>query len=201
MIISTLQMVTLRLKPQGKMNYRQFHRLVINCSLVLTCYLWMANGFILGGVSASWFHIPEGTKWEMTHAFTIPLSTLTEITVNVPLTYTFNSTASEERSLSDEQLDIFSTIEDTLQSVGLDGKSCLLRAICEINENPYRDFTLIGEVIMLLLRPRHRVESRGFLYDYYKAEDVGRRRGKCWQTYYKCPLSIKYFLASLRYKG
>lgn len=34
---------------------------------------------------------------------------------------------------------------------GVDGKACLLRAVCEVAESPLRDDGLLGEVLNILL--------------------------------------------------
>lgn len=34
---------------------------------------------------------------------------------------------------------------------GVDGKACLLRAVCEVAESPLRDDGLLGEVLNIIL--------------------------------------------------
>ena len=43
-------------------------------------------------------------------------------------------------------------MEGILQATGIDGKSCLLRTICEMQSNPIGEFTVVGEIITILLR-------------------------------------------------
>jgi len=40
-------------------------------------------------------------------------------------------------------------VEDLLTSFGMDGKACLLRAICEVHGQSLHHFGLIGEIVKL----------------------------------------------------
>ena len=42
-------------------------------------------------------------------------------------------------------------MEDFLFTFGLDGKGCLLRAICEMHESPLLGYGLVGELINIFL--------------------------------------------------
>ena len=42
-------------------------------------------------------------------------------------------------------------VEDFLFTFGLDGKGCLLRAICEMHESPLLGYGLVGEIINVFL--------------------------------------------------
>lgn len=44
---------------------------------------------------------------------------------------------------------LYSTAEDMISTLGLDGKACLLRAICEVQGHPLNNFGLIGEILKL----------------------------------------------------
>ena len=44
---------------------------------------------------------------------------------------------------------LYGTAEDMLSTVGLDGKACVLRAICEVQGHPLNNFGLIGEMLKL----------------------------------------------------
>lgn len=44
---------------------------------------------------------------------------------------------------------LYATAEDMLSTLGLDGKACLLRAICEVQGHPLNNFGLIGEMLKL----------------------------------------------------
>lgn len=47
---------------------------------------------------------------------------------------------------------MYKVVEESLQSVGLDGKACLLRAICEMFEIPLPNHGFIGELLDLFFR-------------------------------------------------
>lgn len=44
---------------------------------------------------------------------------------------------------------LYGTAEDMLGNFGLNGKACLLRAICEVQGHPLNNFGLIGEMLKL----------------------------------------------------
>ena len=46
---------------------------------------------------------------------------------------------------------IYEAVEDFLFKFGMDGKACLLRAICETHESPLIGYGLFGEFIDLFL--------------------------------------------------
>ena len=46
---------------------------------------------------------------------------------------------------------IFQFVENYLFNFGLDGKGCLLRAICETHESPLVGYGVVGEILELFL--------------------------------------------------
>lgn len=44
---------------------------------------------------------------------------------------------------------LYGIAEDLLANFGLSGKECLLRAICEIQAHPLKNFGFVGEVMKL----------------------------------------------------
>merc|ERR1719384_946808 len=71
---------------------------------------------------------------------------------------------------------------------GIPGKPCVLRAICELTETPIHHWSVFGEMITNLLRPKN--GSHVTLEEYKKAEKIGEEQGDCWSFYPECPLSI-----------
>jgi hypothetical protein len=55
------------------------------------------------------------------------------------------------RGFGDDQYQIYKSMEGILQATGIDGKACLLRTICEMQQNPIGDFTVVGEILTILL--------------------------------------------------
>ena len=45
----------------------------------------------------------------------------------------------------------FQYVEDYLFTFGMDGKGCLLRAICEMHESPLLGYGLVGELLEVFL--------------------------------------------------
>ena len=46
---------------------------------------------------------------------------------------------------------IFQFVENYLFNFGMDGKGCLLRAICETHESPLLGYGVVGEILELFL--------------------------------------------------
>ena len=60
--------------------------------------------------------------------------------------------SSGRRSLSSDQLDLYSTLESLLTNTfALDGRQCVQRLVCDLAHNPVRDKSLMGEVMHALL--------------------------------------------------
>ncbi|XP_066989958.1 uncharacterized protein [Macrobrachium rosenbergii] len=100
------------------------------------------------------------------------------------------------RRFADDQLFIYQYVESRLTNeYGVDGRSCLLRFICEINRFPIREWTMIGELISEVFTPR---EGKGsHLEAYHYAAETGRSTvglSSCSQEYSSsCPLSVFNF--------
>ena len=45
---------------------------------------------------------------------------------------------------------VYRALEDTLYNFGLNGRDCLLRAICEIHESPLHGHGLLGELLQFI---------------------------------------------------
>ncbi|XP_047536234.1 uncharacterized protein LOC125070414 isoform X1 [Vanessa atalanta] len=91
---------------------------------------------------------------------------------------------------------MYGIAEDLIANFGLDGKECLLRAICEINAHPLTNFGFIGEVMKLFFNPSKSPYS-SMLAEYVEAQRAGESGGECWPYYRLCPKSI--FQASNKY--
>lgn len=44
---------------------------------------------------------------------------------------------------------LYVAVEELLESFGMNGKACLLRAICEVHAHPLANFGLVGEMLRL----------------------------------------------------
>jgi len=94
------------------------------------------------------------------------------------------------RSAGEEQHSLFKWMETAYGMSGLDGKSCLLRMICELQSHPIGEFSMLGELLTILLTPRAD-DSHNLLDDYIAAEKIGRSSTKfCFKEYAKCPFSV-----------
>ncbi|XP_022195993.2 uncharacterized protein LOC111053412 [Nilaparvata lugens] len=84
---------------------------------------------------------------------------------------------------------LYAVVEDLLANFGMDGRACLLRAICEVHGQPLSRFGLIGEIVHLFFTASKSPFS-DLLDEYVTAEKAGRDDGDCWRYYKDCPKSI-----------
>lgn len=92
------------------------------------------------------------------------------------------------RTIIDDQIDVLGKIEAAMEKSGIPGKPCVLRAICELTETPIHHWSVFGEMITNLLRPKN--GSHVTLEEYKKAEKIGEEQGDCWSFYPECAFSI-----------
>lgn len=50
-----------------------------------------------------------------------------------------------------ERVLLYVAVEQFLDNFGMNGRACLLRAICEVQAHPLKNFGLLGEVLKLFL--------------------------------------------------
>jgi len=73
---------------------------------------------------------------------------------------------------------------------GLDGKACVLRAICEAAEYPLENEGLLGEVLNIVLAASRATAEDDSTVEYARAEYQGRAQGNCLGNYPDCPVSM-----------
>ncbi|XP_063216143.1 uncharacterized protein LOC134527409 [Bacillus rossius redtenbacheri] len=84
---------------------------------------------------------------------------------------------------------LYAAVEDFLASFNLDGKACLLRAICEVHGAAPRRYGLLGEMLQLFFTAS-KSPFAALLGDYVQAERAGGDHGDCWRYYKDCPQSL-----------
>ncbi|XP_042888088.1 uncharacterized protein LOC122263628 [Penaeus japonicus] len=85
---------------------------------------------------------------------------------------------------------MYKVVEENLESVGLDGKACLLRAICEMFEVPLPNHGFIGEMLELFFSSSRAPNAKDRLADYTKAETRGKGGQDCTVYHEACPYSF-----------
>ncbi|KAL3287833.1 hypothetical protein HHI36_002291 [Cryptolaemus montrouzieri] len=88
---------------------------------------------------------------------------------------------------------LYFLVEDALENFGMNGKACLLRAICEVHAYRLSRFGLVGEMLKLFLT----VSKSPFahiLTEYIDAEKAGKGKAgnpsECWPYMKDCPKSL-----------
>ncbi|KAK3923754.1 Transmembrane and immunoglobulin domain-containing protein 1 [Frankliniella fusca] len=87
---------------------------------------------------------------------------------------------------------LYTVVEDLLDNFGMDGKACLLRAICEVHgrsAESLRSLGVLGEMLRLFLTASKSPFSV-LLPEYVQAERAGAGDGECWPYFRDCPKSI-----------
>ncbi|XP_026320859.1 uncharacterized protein LOC113230960 isoform X2 [Hyposmocoma kahamanoa] len=84
---------------------------------------------------------------------------------------------------------LYGMVEDLFESIGMSGRECLLRTICEIHAHPLHNFGFFGEVMKLFFSPSKSPFS-SLLQEYVEAQKAGETGGECWPYYRLCPKSI-----------
>ncbi|XP_063540434.1 uncharacterized protein LOC134749433 isoform X2 [Cydia strobilella] len=88
-----------------------------------------------------------------------------------------------------ERAIMYSIAEDMFTNFGMEGRECLLRAICEIHAHPLTNFGFLGEVMKLFFTPSKSPYAT-LLSEYVEAQKAGEKGGECWPYYRLCPRSI-----------
>ncbi|XP_042860114.1 uncharacterized protein LOC122245977 isoform X2 [Penaeus japonicus] len=121
--------------------------------------------------------------------------------IQIMLYDVFNRSSKRGRSIQEDQLEVFRQIEDNISSLGVDGRACVLRFICEMQTNSFSKASVFGELFTLLFTPKPGGDYT-VLKEYIAAEEEGRREAKdslrCAQRYQACPLSVFAALRRLR---
>ncbi|XP_053973127.1 uncharacterized protein LOC128873526, partial [Hylaeus volcanicus] len=88
-----------------------------------------------------------------------------------------------------ERTPIYDILKRELDRRNIDGRSCLMKDICEAAATPMKDEGLVGELLHLLLTPDNE-DSSMMDEGYLKASAIGRRHGNCSMIYSACPAGL-----------
>ncbi|XP_042888087.1 uncharacterized protein LOC122263627 isoform X2 [Penaeus japonicus] len=86
---------------------------------------------------------------------------------------------------------LFKIMEEVLVLLGMEGKDCLLRAICEMFEVPLLDHGFVGEMLELFFSSSRAPKAKDRLADYTKAEMRGKGGQDC--TVYREQCTYSFF--------
>lgn len=87
---------------------------------------------------------------------------------------------------------IYAVVEDMLTSFGMDGKACILRAICEVHsrsDSTIQKYGLVGEILHLFFTASRSPFSK-LMMEYVEAENTGREKKECWRYFKNCQKSL-----------
>ncbi|XP_044745953.1 uncharacterized protein LOC123307632 [Coccinella septempunctata] len=88
---------------------------------------------------------------------------------------------------------LYFLVEDFLENFGMNGKACLLRAICEVQAYQLNNLGLLGEMLKLFLTAS-KSPFADILTEYVEAENIGKGKigspSECWPYMKDCPKSL-----------
>ncbi|XP_060858271.1 uncharacterized protein LOC132935678 [Metopolophium dirhodum] len=85
---------------------------------------------------------------------------------------------------------MFTVVEDLLTNFGMNGKACLLRAICEVHgHKSIHTFGFLGEFIQLFFTASKSTYA-DLMNDYVTAETIGKQSKECYPYFKECPKSL-----------
>ncbi|KAF2361221.1 Protein of unknown function DM4/12 [Trinorchestia longiramus] len=137
---------------------------------------------------------PTDSTFTITPILCVPVFNMGDIAgvLDVELPFTIklpNETDINGLGRSSDRLGIYSLLEESIERLGVSGRACLLRAVCEVAETPLREDGLLGEVLNIVLSASAGLHSPE-MEEYTKAEYRGLHYGNCWSAYPDCPVSI-----------
>nr|XP_027209229.1 uncharacterized protein LOC113802803 [Penaeus vannamei] len=146
---------------------------------------------------------PEDSQFVAEFYFTIPISAPSGVTIpfTIDVPYKFKlpnvtssilgrGTANSKTShYFSERLDVYGVVEGIFEKFGMNGKACMLRAVCERAESHLVEAGMLGEVISTILAASS-ASSSDEIYEYQTAEYYGKTHGDCWNLYPGCPMSL-----------
>ncbi|XP_042213507.1 uncharacterized protein LOC121860421 [Homarus americanus] len=102
------------------------------------------------------------------------------------------------RSYSEDQIGVYESLASRLTSqFRLEGRACILRFICELQQRPIGRWTLTGHLISLLFTPQvgKKDGDAEMLKEYLVAQILGKKNNfDCSSLYGSCPFSaFNYF--------
>ncbi|KAJ9596087.1 hypothetical protein L9F63_012716 [Diploptera punctata] len=117
--------------------------------------------------------------------------TAIKLTYDVPMNATpFTEALFGRSSRSTSRWELYSRLEAACDRLGMDGKACVLRAICEAADVTVRSNGLGGDILHVLLTPSATLEPSAHNNvdrDYRSAERLGAtERGRCHLLYPEC---------------
>ncbi|RZC39204.1 uncharacterized protein BDFB_009818 [Asbolus verrucosus] len=151
--------------------------------------------------------LPDSSRLQIITGFGIPVDLRLETVIigsiikgyyylptNVSIFKPFGDVYYERRKRSLSRWDIYDLLAQVWQMRGFGGKSCILRAICELSHRPVdKNYGLFDELIHVVFNPGSTKETvrRHSDNEYYAAQKLGRRSGDSCQTKFAdCAVSL-----------
>ncbi|KAF0304880.1 hypothetical protein FJT64_023387 [Amphibalanus amphitrite] len=132
----------------------------------------------------------EGTMSSASKCSDMSAAYFLELPVKLRWKLPSNTNTSINLGLARDRGGVFEVARRALDKFGMDGRACLLRAICEVAAYPMEHEGLFGEIMNIVLSASRGPDDDSRLDPYLRAEYEGRAQGDCHATYAACPVSV-----------
>ncbi|XP_037081190.1 uncharacterized protein LOC119101905 [Pollicipes pollicipes] len=138
---------------------------------------------------------PTGSTVSFIFGFSIPFRPRGQFDMRFPFVFFVNEllrklNGAYGRHFVHDQYSMYRSMETGLvEGLAMEGRGCVLRAICDAAHLDLAKFSLLGEMLSVLLTPKrsHLPEME----DYSQAFKEGKKYGNCKKRYSDCPLSLQ----------
>ncbi|XP_046641362.1 uncharacterized protein LOC124326513 [Daphnia pulicaria] len=146
----------------------------------------------------------QGSNWAIENIIEVPMdsvlgdpafvyvnvfSLIFRIVIQLERLFVKKKKTRSSRKIGEDQHAIFKSLERSLQTSGIDGRACLLRAICEMQQVPFNHYSIMGEILTALFTPKR--GAGNMMQEYLEAEKLGQADAEsCASAYYTCPVSL-----------
>ncbi|PSN41153.1 hypothetical protein C0J52_05212 [Blattella germanica] len=153
---------------------------------------------------------PEGSINEVIIGFGLPalvqeqsltIGTVIKFVYDLPVNATPYTDAIFNRQKR-SRWDIYTSMEAFFGSIGVDGRACILRTICEAAEATLKHNGIVGELLHVLLTPSSTSEPLSAYGDseYHAAERLGSKvSDSCHLLYSECTFGILDFVSEIEF--
>ncbi|KAF0299859.1 hypothetical protein FJT64_003393 [Amphibalanus amphitrite] len=138
---------------------------------------------------------PQGSTLTAAFGFIIPFRPRGQFEMRFPFIFFINEllrkiNSAYGRHFVHEQFSMYRSLETGLaDGLAMEGRACVLRAICDAAELELAKFSLIGEMLSVLLTPKRSRLSE--MEEYSIAYKTGKKHGNCKKYYPDCTLSLQ----------
>ncbi|XP_059490100.1 uncharacterized protein LOC132205184 [Neocloeon triangulifer] len=180
------------------------------CTLLLAAALAAGQRPAVISRKARYLLFPPGSNMGIEVALSVPVRKSVNVAMNIEANYVLPDNVTYffpdlvpglgqgrlAESFGITRRRTYTTIITMLNRVGLDGRSCLLRAICEAAETPLQHNGLFGDLLHVIFTPSSSNDEQ-LGADFAAAEQQGVDGDDCGTLYSQCPRGLFQMFTAL----